>query len=103
MTSGKGCRIYGVFKTFNFCRLEDAKFTMPWRDLIYEVLRTSDLWQMNIVEINFLENIQITMCWRRPKSVEQRRSYVYIISKEIIFFILYRMKYSENFKCSCLG
>ena len=103
MTSGKGCRIYGVFKTFHFFLLkmpnlpclEDIWFMKSGGCLTFDVWTTPNLY--------FLENVQFTTRWRRPKSVEQRRSYVYIISKEIIFFILYCMEYSENFKCSCLG
>ena len=113
-TSGKRRSIYDVLKTRGLRHLDDIQFRTSWRCLIYDILRTSDLRR--------LEDFQFTTSWRRliydflwtsdlrrledvckATSVKQRRSGVYATSKEMFFFlILYCLKYSENFKCSCL-
>ena len=52
--------------------IEDVRFTLPWIRLIYDVFNTPDLGRFEDVERNDF------------------------------FFILYCLKYSENFKCFCL-
>ena len=63
-------------------RLEDVKFKTSWRRLIYDVLKTSDLWRLEDV------------C--KTKSGWQRR-------KKLFFLIFYCLKYSEKSKFSSLG
>ena len=81
--------IYVTLKTSNLQRLENVWFRTSWKRPIYVVLKTSYLRRLEDV------------C--KMTSVYQRRSSVYITSKEIIFLILYCLEYSQNFNCSSLG
>ena len=113
-------RIYVVLKTSDLSRPEDVwfvmscnfdlpkdvRFTMSWRRWIYVMLKTSDL--------RCPEDVCFTTSWRRliydvlKTSVEWRLcSNVVATSTQhrIKWFILnlYCLKYSESFKCFCLG
>ena len=57
-TSGRKRPIYGVLKTSDLRRLEDARFTTSWKRLISDVLKTSDLWRH--------EDAGFMSCWRCP-------------------------------------
>ena len=113
-TTSWRCLIYSVLKksnlshlkTSNLRRLEDVWFKTFWGRLIYNVLKTSYLC--------CLEDVQFTTSWGRliynvfKTSVKQRLcSHVVLTSiqqqRKQFFLILYCLKYSENFKCSCLG
>ena len=105
-TSGKRRLIYDILKTSDLQCLEDVRFTLSSRRPIYDILKTSDL--------RCLEDVWFTSSWGRPiydvykTSVKQRLiSNVVVTSiqrqKKLFFLILYCLKYSENFKCSCLG
>ena len=105
-TTSWGRLIYDVLKTSDLFRLGDVQFTTSLRRLIYDVLRTSDLWR--------LEDIRFTSSWRSPMydvfkmSVKERLCSKVVVTsiqrlKELFFLILYCPKYSEIFKCSCLG
>ena len=106
ITTSWGRLVYDVLKTYNLRLLEDVQFMMSWRRLIYDVLRTSNLRR--------LEEVRFTSTWKRPiynvfKTSVKRRlcSNVLVTSiqrqKKWFFLVLYCRKYSENFKCSCLG
>ena len=93
-------------KSSNLRRLKDVLFTLPWRRLIYNVLRTSDL--------RLLKDVRFTSSGRRPiydvfKTSVKRRlgSKVLVTSiqrqKKWFFLISYCLEYSENSNCSCLG
>ena len=97
---------YDVLKKSDLSRLEDVQFTTSSRRLIYNVFKTSDLRR--------LEDVWFASSWRRPiydvfkMSVKQRLySNVVVTSihheKKWFVLILYYLKYSEKFKCSCLG
>ena len=101
-----GRLIYDILKTSNLQRLEDVCKTTSWGCLIYDILRMSHLRR--------LEDVQFMSSWRCPiynifkASVKQRLcSNVVLTSiqrqKKCFFLIMYCLKYSENFKCSCLG
>ena len=98
--------IYNVLSTSDLRRLEDVQFTTSWRRLICDVLMTSDLQR--------LADVRFTSSWRRPiydvlKTSVNRRlcSNVVVTSiqrhKKYFFLVLYSLKHSKKFKCSCLG
>ena len=80
-TTSSGRLIYDVFRTSNFLRLEDVRFASSWRRPIYDVFKTS-------VKQRLCSNVVVTSIQRQ---------------KKWFFLILYCLKYSEKFKCSCLG
>ena len=105
-TTSWGRLICDVLKTSDLRGLEDVQFTTSWRRLICNVLRASDL--------RCLEDVLFTLNWRRSlydvlKTSAKRRlcSNAVVTSKQRkkkwLFLTLYCLKYSESFKCSCLG
>ena len=105
-TSGKEFLIYDVLKTSYLRCLEDVQFTTSWRHPIYDVLRTSDIrplqkvwfmlsWGPPIYDV-FKTSVKWRLCSNGLVTSIQRQ-------KKRFFLILYYLKYSENFRCSCLG
>ena len=105
-TTSWGRLIYDVLKTSDLRGLEDVQFTTSWRRLICNVLRTSDL--------RYLEDVLFMSSWRCPlydvfKTSVKRRLCSNVVVKSIqrqkkwFSLFLYCLKYSEKFKCSCLG
>ena len=113
-TSGR-CLIYVIFRTFGLQRLKDVWFALSWRRPICDILKTSDLQR--------LQNVWFMTSWRRPiyvvlktsnlrrledvcktTFVEERRSYVYTTSKEMVvsYFVLSEI-FRKFFKCSSLS
>ena len=105
-TSSWRHRIYDVLKTSDLRRLEDICFTTSWRRRIYVFLKASDL--------RCFEDVCFTTFWRRLIYVILRTSVERRFGSNIVatstqrrnkwfFLILYCLKYSESFKCFCLG
>ena len=121
--------IYIVLKTSNLRRLGDVQFTLSWRLPIYEVLETSDLRRLEDVWFKTSWRRLINVVLRTFKITTSSRRLIYVVlktsnlrrlqdvckttsvgqvmsmqrRKKWFFLILYCLKYSENFKCSCLG
>ena len=98
--------VYDVLKTSDLRRLKDVWFRTSWRRLIYIALKTSNL--------QCLEDVRFTSSSKRPiynvfRTSVKRRLFSNVVvtslqhQKESFFLILYCLKYSEKFKCSCLG
>ena len=105
-TTSWRCLIYDVFKKSDLFRLEDVQFTTSSRRLIYDVLRTSDF--RHLEDVRFASSSRHSIYDVFKTSVKRRLcSNVVVTSiqrqKKWFFLILYCLKYSENFKCSCLG
>ena len=130
-TSSWRHRIYDVLKTSDLRRLEDICFTTSWRRRIYVFLKASDLrcledvwfttsWRCRIYvflktsDLRCFEDVCFTTSWRRLIYVILRTSVERRLCSNIVatstqrrnkwfFLILYCLKYSESFKCFCLG
>ena len=99
--------IHDVLKTTNLRCIKDVRFTSSSRRLTYTDLKTSDL--------RCPKDVWFTTSWRRLiynvlKTSVKRRLYSSVVVSTLIqcrkkwfFLILYCLKYSENFKCFCLG
>ena len=97
-TTSWRCLTYDVLRTSDLQHLEDIRFTSSSRRLTYDVLRMSDLrrlWRCPIYDI-FKTSVKGCLCSNVVLISIQRQ-------KKCFFLILYCLKYSENFKCSCLG
>ena len=99
-------RIYVVLKTSNLRRFEDVWFVTSWKRLIYSVL--------NMLALRLPEDVRFTTFWRLLiydvlKTSVKRHLCSNVLAtsmqsrKKLFFRILYSLKYSENFKCSCSG
>ena len=98
--------IYDVLRTRDLRRRKDVWFTSSWGRLIYDVLKASYLYR--------LEDVLFASSWSRPiydvfkTPAKQRLCSNAVVrsiqrQKKCFFLIWYCLKYSENFKCSCLG
>ena len=102
-------------KTSDLHRPEDVWFMMSWRRLIYVILSTSnlrrlqDVWFMTSLGRLIFGVLKTSLIYDVFKTSLKRRlcSNVVMTSikrqKKWFFLILYCLKYSEKFKCSCLG
>ena len=106
--------IYVVLKTSNLRRLENVWFTTSSGRLIYDVLKTSNLPRHEHVHSRCLEDVWFMTSWRcliydvLKTSVKRRLCSNFVATslqrrKKWFFFILYCLKYSENFIFSSLG
>ena len=81
--------VYVVLRTSNLRRVQDVLFTTSWRSLIHVLLKTSNLRRLqDVCKRCLCSNVIVTSIQRQNKW---------------FFLILYCLKYSGNFKCSCLG
>ena len=116
-------RLHDVWqKTSDLQRLEDLGFTSswnvqfitPWRRLIYDLLKTSDLrphedvgftwsWRCLIYSVLKMSDLQRLEGVCKMTSVEQRRSDVYTTSKGINFSYLVLSEIFRKFKVFSLG
>ena len=98
--------IYIIWKTSNLQHLENIWFTTSSGRLIYDVLKTSDL--------RCLGEVLLMTSWRRLiydvlKTYVKQRLCSNVVAKSAqrqkkwFFFMLYCLKYSENFKWSSVS
>ena len=84
-TSGRKCWIYDIFKRLYLRCLEDVRIISSKRRLIYDVLKTSDLWRLGDVGLRLLDDLCKTTSLEEATCAQRQ--------KILFFLILYCLKY----------